>query len=131
MKTERYDRETLEFFLKGQDFQGLTVEYMLECYFDEELQKAWKPKLGDAIIGPTGNIFVIAAVEQLSQTLGGTRYYFAPGSCNRDGGVVLNETYSHTANESGLYYDPLMGQRPNRYHTSIRKFKYIPYPHLR
>ena len=103
----------------------------MECIFDENIQKNWTPGKGDIIVGPSGNIFVISVVEKLHNSIGGTRYYYGGGSCSRDGGIVLNSTFYFTANESGIYYHPLNGEQDNIYHTSIREYKFIPYPHER
>lgn len=100
-------------------------------YFDEEIQKNWSPQLGDIIVGGTGNIFVISGVDDLHKSMGGKKYYFGGSSCNRDGGNILDSTYCYTANESGKYIHPLDGEKENVYHSSIRNFRYVPYPHER
>lgn len=127
---KKFEREDLEFFLP-MSFKGLSKEYLLECIFDEEIQKKWKPGTGDIIVGCTGNIYVISVTEKLHESIGGTRYYFGGGSCNRDGGTTLDSTYYYTANESGKYIHPTKGEQKNCYHSSIRNFRYVPYPHER
>ena len=123
-----FEREELDFFLP-KSFKGLSKKYILECIFNEDIQKEWIPSLGDVIVGCTGNIFVIGGVDFLNETLGGKRYYFGGGSCNRSGGCVLDETYCYTANESGKYIHPTKGEQANPYHSSIRNFRFVPYPH--
>ncbi len=121
-------KEEIEFFLPDQ-FKGLSKQYILDCMFNENIQKNWIPGVGDIIVGPTGNIFVISVVDELHESLGGTRYYYGGGACSRDGGGILNSTFYYTANESGIYYDPIKGQIDNLNHSSIREFRYVPYPH--
>jgi len=127
---DKFQKEDLEIFLPN-TFKGLSKEYLIECIFNKKIQKNWKPTEGDIIIGPTGNIFVISGVDYLHESIGGTNYYFGGGSCNRDGGNVLDSTYCYTANESGKYIHPIKGEQNNPYHSSIRKFRYVPYPHER
>lgn len=127
---EEYNKEDLEFFLPD-SFKGLSKDYIIECIFDEDIQKNWTPGIGDVIVGPTGNIFVISNTLNLNKSIGGKMYFYGGGLCNRDGGIVMNSTHCYTANESGKYYDPLKGEQDNPYHSSIRKFKFIPYPHER
>jgi len=123
-----FELEYLSFFLPA-SFKGLSKEYIIKCIFDEEIQNNWNPGTGDVIVGPTGNVFVISNTEFLHETLGGIRYYYGGFSCNRNGGNILNETACYTANESGVYYDPIKGETPNLDHSSIRQFRYVPYPH--
>lgn len=125
---ESFKIENLKCYLPS-SFKGLSFYYMLYCIFNKDIQKKWVPKLGDIIVGETGNIFVISNVDNLHESIGGTRYYFGGGSCNRDGGNVLDSTYSSTANESGIYYHPIDGEQQNYYHSSIRDFRYVPYYH--
>ncbi len=128
---KEFDRETIEFFLKD-SFKGLSKEYILDKIFDEEIQKNWTPQVGDVMVGCTGNIFVINVIDELHETLGGRRYYFGGGSCNRDGGNILNSTYQFTANESGVYYgwgDSGIEKQDKLDHSSIRDFRFVPYPH--
>jgi hypothetical protein len=127
---KEFNRETLEFHLPER-FKGLRKEYILECIFDEEIQKKWTPNVGDLIVGCTGNIFVVSVVENKHQDIGGKMYFFGGGSCNRDGGSILDSTFYYTANESGKYIHPLKGEQTNLYHSSIRDFRYVPYPHER
>lgn len=127
---DQFDRETLEFHLP-KTFKLLRKEYILECIFNEEIQNKWNPSVGDLIVGCTGNIFVISVIDNLHETLGGKRYYFGGGSCNRDGGNILDSTFYYTANESGKYFHPTKGEQDNLCHSSIRDFRYVPYPHER
>ena len=127
---KEFDKEALEFNLPER-LKGLKKEYILECIFDEEIQTKWTPSVGDLIVGGTGNIFAISVIDNLHETLGGKRYYFGGGSCNRDGGNILDSTFSYTANESGIYIHPTKGEQANLYHSSIRDFRYVPYPHER
>jgi hypothetical protein len=40
-----FKKEDLEFFLPDK-FKGLNKKYLLECIFDEEIQKNWIPTMG-------------------------------------------------------------------------------------
>jgi len=126
---KKFDKEEIEFHLSEKPFKGLSKEYIMKAIFDEHIQKNWKPQMGDIIVGKSGNIFVISGVDSLHESIGGNRYYFGGGSCNRDGGSILDSTYCYTANESGKYIHPVKGEQPNPYHSSIRDFRYVPYPH--
>lgn len=128
---KEFNKEVLEFHLDNKPFKGLFKEYIMEAIFNSDIQNEWRPGVGDIIVGCTGNIFVISGMDRLHETLGGNMYYFGAGSCNRDGGTVLDSTYCYTANESGKYIHPLNGEQVNPYHSSIRDFKYVPYPHER
>jgi len=126
---EKFIKEDLEFFLPNKPFKGLSKEYILEAIFNDEIQKKWTPQVGDIIVGSTGNIFVISGTTNLHERIGGKMYFFGGSLCNRDGGSALDSTCCFTANESGVYYHPLYGEQQNLNHSSIRKFKYVPYPH--
>jgi hypothetical protein len=126
----KFKKKALEFYLPD-NFKGLNKEYLMECIFDKKIQQKWNPGIGDIIVGCTGNIFVISMVDELHESIGGKRYYFGGGSCNRDGGNILDSTYCYTANESGKYIHPIEGEQNNLYHSSIRDFRYVPYPHER
>lgn len=124
-------KENLEFYLDDKPFKGLSKEYIMEAIFNTDIQKNWNPQEGDVIVGCTGNIFVISVIDNLHERLGGKRYYFGGGSCNRDGGNILDSTFCYTANETGKYIHPIKGELDNLNHSSIRDFRYVPYPHER
>lgn len=125
---KEFKRDNLDIFLP-KSFKGLDKEYFLDCIFNDGIQNNWIPSLGDIIVGCTGNLFVISGIDELSDSLGGTIYYFGGGSCNRDEGIVLDSTYCYTANMSGKYIHPTEGEQLNYNHSSIRDFRYVPYPH--
>lgn len=125
---EEFIKETLEFHLPD-EFKELPKEYIMDCIFDSDIQDKWVPQVGDIIVGCTGNVFVISGMDNLSDKLGGNKYYFGGGCCNRDGGIVMDSTFCFTANESGRYIHPIDGEQNNLYHSSIREFKFVPYPH--
>jgi len=132
MKTEenKFNKEDIDFYIPDNKIvKGLNKKYIIDCIFNRNIQENWTPQLGDIIVGCTGNIFVISGVENLHKDLGGKKYYFGGSSCNRDGGMVLDSTHCYTANESGDYVHPIRGKEDNFYHSSIRKFRYVPYPH--
>jgi len=125
---KEFDKDSLNFYLP-EKFKGMDKEYMLSCIFNDNIQFEWKPGVGDVIIGITGNIFIISVVDYLSDNLGGTRYYYGGGSCTNINNNILDDTYYYTANERGDYIHPLNGLQKNLNHSSIRDFKYVPYPH--
>lgn len=131
MSKDKFNKKDIDFYLRDKTFKGLSKEYIMECIFDDEIQKSWSPQEGDIIVGCTGNIFVISGSHNLNSSLGGRVYFFGGGFCNRDGGCIMDSTYCHTANESGKYIHPLDGEKDNLYHSSIRNFRYVPYPHER
>lgn len=125
---KKFNKKDLESYLPN-NFKSLSKKYLINCIFDEKIQSEWIPSIGDIIVGCTGNVFVISNIDNLHESLGGKRYYFGGGSCNRNGGNVLDSTYSYTANKSGKYIHPIKGEQPNLYHSSIQDFRYVPYPH--
>lgn len=130
MNDKEFNREKLEFHLPN-EFRGLSKEYILDNIFNESIQSEWVPKVGDIMVGCTGNIFVISSISELHDSLGGRMYFFGGGLCNRDGGNVMDSTYCFSANENGKYYNPINGEQENPFHSSIRDFRYVPYPHER
>lgn len=129
---KQFNREDLEFHLSNKSFKGLSKEYILEKIFDDSIQKKWYPQEGDIIVGCTGNIFVISGSYKLHSSLGGEEFYFGGGTCSRDGGHILNETYCHTMNQSGIKYGwgkNGIEEKEDCYHSSWRDFKFVPYPH--
>lgn len=127
---KKFKHELLEIHLPER-FKGLRKDYLIGCIFDDEIQQRWVPGVGDIIVTNMGRIYVISAKENFDERIGGTMYYYGGGACNRDGGHVLDSTFCYTANESGKYYHPIKGEVENLYHTSIRNFRYVPYPHER
>lgn len=123
-----FNKEDLEFFMPP-SFKGLSKQYMIDKIFDKDIQKDWKPKTGDIIVGETGNVFVISSTHVLVDELGGNLYFFGGGLCNRTGGNLLNETYSFTMNKDGLWYQHGREPKEDSYHSSFYDFRYVPYPH--
>lgn len=128
---QQFNKDDIEFHLCDKLFKGLSKDYIIEAIFNKDIQNKWKPSIGDIIVGYTGNIFVISNIDKLHERLGGDMYYFGGGSCNRNGGNVLDSTYSYTANKSGKYIHSMKGEQPNLYHSSIKNYRYVPYPHER
>ena len=128
---EEFDKDDLDFYLPD-SFKGLSKEYMIDCIFDEDIQKNWKPTVGDVMVGNTGNVWVISAWHKTHLDMGGDKFFFGGGLCNRDGGIFLNETYTFVMNEDGLEY--VHGEngiitRDNLYYSKFSNFRYVPYPH--
>lgn len=128
---EEFILEDLDFHLPAY-FKGISKQYILDCIFDDYIQKSWVPKIGDVIIGSTGNIFVISGKHVLNDVLGGDLFFFGGGLCNKDGGFILNDTYSFTMNKSGKWYEHTgdgIKVINNGLHSSFSDFRYVPYPH--
>ena len=128
---DTFNREELEFFLPD-SFKGLSKAYIIDAIFNSKIQKNWKPQEGDVIVGCTGNVFVISGESNLVKELGGTLFFFGGHMCNRDGGIILNETACFTMNESGTWYTHTSeGIKPvwNNSHSSWKDFRFVPYPH--
>ena len=128
---KKFKKSDIKFFLKP--FKGLTKKYMMECMFNEDIQSKWYPQVGDIIVGSTGNVFVISAVHRLNEKLGGDRFFFGGGMCNRDGGNCMDSTYSYTMNKTGEFIgwtkDVRLEVMDNPYHSSFSDFRFVPYPH--
>ena len=128
-----FNKEDLEFFLP-ETFKGLTKQYLLDCIFNEEIQKNWKPREGDVIVGSTGNVWVISGCHKSHESLGGDKFFFGGGLCSRDGGNILNETYTNVLNKDGLEYRYTKNgieKFENAYHSKFSDFRFVPYPHER
>lgn len=128
METE-FTREDIEYWIPEIGFKGLTKQYIVNACFNESIQKSWKPKVGDVIVGCTGNIFVISGSHNLIPELGGPLYFFGGGLCNRNGGNFLDQTYCYTMNEKGIIYDSSRRPVQDVYHSKVSSFRYVPYPH--
>ena len=118
--TDKFIREDLEFYLP-ETFRELTKEYILECIFNDEIQKNWKPQEGDVMVGCTGNIWVIASKYDYHESIGGTMYFFG-GTIGRIGGVNQSIASCHTMNESGKWIE----EGTHFGHSSIKNFRFIP-----
>ena len=130
-KSQDFNFKDLEFYLPN-SFKGMSKDYMLHSIFNETIQRTWKPRVGDVIVGPTGNIFVIAGYHTLVPELGGTAYFFAPVFCSRDGSNVISDTICSVLNESGLKYsytDIGIKAAEDTYYDSWKNYRYVPYPH--
>jgi len=132
MEKEIFNKEDLDFYLKD-EFKSLSKEYMMNCIFNEDIQNNWHPRVGDIIIGCTGNIFVISGHTILNESLGGEKFFFGGSSCSRDGSNFMNSTMCFTCNESGINYirnkSGELVEFDDPYHSSYKKFRYVPYPH--
>ncbi len=130
---KEFNKEVLETFLP-ESFKGLSKQYVLDAIFNNEIQKNWKPQIGDIIVGSTGNVFVISGDHDLVPELGGKMFFFGGGLCNRDGGNIMNETYCYTMNKSGNSYEYDINLKIKRVmkkfnHSSFKDFRFVPYPH--
>lgn len=92
----RFNKEDLEFYLPN-SFRGMSKQYILDAVFDDDLQKSWVPAVGDAIVGPTGNIFVISGAHLMHEDLGGhvihlwRWHVLTRRVCIHDGDVLLHD----------------------------------------
>ena len=130
---DEFNKEDLEFYLPDQ-FKGLPKEYIMSCIFDDRVQEFWNPQVGDIIVGPTGNVFVISGKHTLTPKLGGDLFFFGGFLCNRTGGHILNDTACFTINKDGKYYrytSDGIEAKEESYHSSFSHFRYVPYPHER
>lgn len=96
----------------------------MNCIFDEEIQKNWRPNIGDIIVGCTGNIFVISGYHIFSKELGGTMYFFGTHPCGKNGSGIMKSNISYAMNISGktsidIDYDL----------SKIEEYKFVPYSH--
>lgn len=126
---KKFIKKDLEFYLP-ESFRGLSKKYIVNKIFDKELQKSWCPRVGDLIVGCTGNIFVISAKEHLHEKLGGDLFFFGGGLCTRDGSCFMNETFCYTMNKSGKWIEVGVDghkEKDNCYHSAIKDFRFIPY----
>ena len=127
-----FNRESIDFFLPN-EFKGLNKSYILDCMFNNKIQSKWKPAIGDIIVGDTGNVFVISGHSKLNEKLGGDKFYYGGGSCNRDGGNIMDSTYCYTMNESGINYgynDAMdIVEIQDLYHSGFKNYRFVPYPH--
>lgn len=131
MVEDAFKKENLDFYLPSQ-FKGMSKKYILDQIFNLKIQDNWTPKVGDVIVGCTGNVFVISNEHICIEEMGGNLFFFGGGLCNRDGGNRLNETYSFTMNKGGEWVEyTSTGYEvvPNVYHSSISNFRFVPYPH--
>ena len=130
-KSGRFDEFELHFHLP-ETFKGLSKEYIIDKVFNDDIQDNWVPQIGDLMVGPTGNIYAIGAIDKLHEKLGGIKYYFGGGMCSRDGSSQMKETFCYTINESGDdigWGDNGLEIKDNPYHGKISNYKFIPYPH--
>ena len=130
---EDFNKDSLDFFLP-KSFKGLSKKYIMHAIFDQEIQAAWKPQVGDVIVGPTGNVFVISGYHKGHENVGGDKYFFGGGLCNRDGTCFLNETHCYVMNEDGMEYyygENGIDVRENPYYSKFSDFRFVPYPHER
>lgn len=128
---DKFIKEDLEFFLPD-SFKGLSKDYILNAIFNKKIQNKWVPKVGDIIVGCTGNVFVISGKHDLHEDLGGVLFFFGGGLCNRDGGNILNSTYCSTLNKDGKYYSYTENgivAKKQPHHSSWKEFRFVPYPH--
>ena len=127
----RFKKDTLKQFLPT-TFKGLSKKYIIDAVFDKKIQATWKLQVGDIIVGSTGNVFVISAYHQGHKKVGGDKYFFGGGLCNRNGSCLLNETFSFVMNEDGLEYfygENGIETRENSWYSKFTDFRFVPYPH--
>jgi len=118
--------------LLPESFKGMTKEYMIACIENPEIQRNWNPSVGDVIVGKTGNVFVISGHHKLVPELGGDKFFFGGGSCNRDGGHIMDSTFCYVLNKDGMNYcygPKGIEQRKDTGYSSFDDFRYVPYPH--
>lgn len=124
----KFVKATLNHFLPD-SFKGLSKPYIMDAVFNDEIQSKWGPQVGDVIVGSTGNIFVIGGVHRLSGDIGGDKYFFAPGLCNRGDGCFLDSTYTSVLNKDGKKHEPAQPPKDDPFYSAFSEYRYVPYPH--
>ena len=129
---EEFNWRTIESFLPVL-FKNLSKGYMLDCIFDDEIQKKWKAKVGDIIVNSSGNIFVISSHHCFNEKFGGDTYYFGGGLCDVNGSITTDKTYCFVLNNDGMryYYDKdfKIVKENHSLFFKISDYRFIPYPH--
>ena len=129
---KEFNKEDLEFHLPD-SFKGLSKEYIIDCVFNESIQKKWRPTEGDVIVGCTGNVFVISGSHVLYPDLGGTVFFYGGHLCIKGRGCMMNDTACYTMNKGGKWMEagePNPDDLPtNLNHTSYQNYRFVPYPH--
>ena len=128
---DKFKKTDLEFYLPD-SFKGLPKKYMLDCIFNDNLQKRWSPSVGDIIIGCTGNVFVISGFHDAHEQVGGKTFFFGGNLCSRDGGIIMNETHCFVLNEDGMNYTYTsegIEKREDFSYSKFSDFRFVPYPH--
>lgn len=130
---DKFERESLEFWLRddtAHEYRLPNAKYVLDVLFNEDVQKSWKPQVGDLFATHTGNIYVISGDHNLTEELGGRLFFFGGGMCTRGDGCIMDETYCYTMNKDGLSWH--WGENGKRStekahnHSAISKFRWIP-----
>lgn len=100
-----------------------SIEYRWMCYQAKELQKQWKPQIGDYIISKCGycydednkcthdepcidclemdNTYVISGQFDYNTSVGGTHWFFGGGACVSDYRCKCNDTFCYVMTEDG------------------------------
>lgn len=114
--------------------RGLSVDYIIKCALDQKIQKEWVPQIGDMILGITGNMFVISAVDEYAEEVGGTQYYFGGHKAWTICENKRKEIYScYVFNNDGVKYKLIDANfEPLNYLESFgmsskKDFRFIPY----
>ncbi len=123
---EEFEYDTIEFFVNDDNEFKINKSHILSMCFNEEVQSRWKPKVGDIILGKTGNLFVISSSERLNESIGGTLFFFGGGTYFYNDGT--KGTYCYTMNESGTRYNSFKESTDDLYHSSFSEFRWIPRP---
>jgi 8-oxo-dGTP pyrophosphatase MutT (NUDIX family) len=121
--------------------KGLPITYVFNCALNEEIQKNWKPQIGDVIFGPTGNFFVISGKHSLHERFDGDTYFFGGSFYAKNDSNILSELGCSALNKHGIkfeYVDDSEYPEPfNKFeknggfgtYSAFYDFRYIPYPH--
>ena len=129
---EKFNREDIEYFLPD-TFKGLSKQYLLDCIFNDDIQRLWIPEIGDIIVSKTGNIFVISNIENYCEDLGGTLYFYSGFLASTNNSNYLSVTKCYTMNKSGKWISynskGKLEESQNCYHNKLDNYKFVPYPH--
>lgn len=107
----------------------VSKEYILDCVFHERMQEEWDPRVGDLMIGPTGNIWIISSKQNFCESFGGPMFFFGGNLCSRDGGCIMNETTCYTMNKDGFWYEWKDGnivKEKTPSHCGFKDMRWIP-----
>lgn len=120
----------MEFSLRNKSIKGLSNQYILDAIFDKPTQAMWRPQVGDIIVGPTGNIFVIGASQMFYPEIGGEVFFFG-GTMAASKGCTMDTPVCYTMNRGGRFMKPGTPKEGEYFpgHSSWKKFRFVPYAH--
>lgn len=113
--------DSIKQFLKP--IQNLSIDYIIDCVLDEDIQKNWEPKIGDCIMDVTGSFYVITHKENIVDNLGGDTFYCSHGYSELN---INKFGFSLKLDINTNYLEPVL-----KGFKKLKNFRYIPYPHIK